>query len=122
MPATPPDSTQPIFLPEGSSNILVSAHGCTSGKIELESGCVATVNASWYKDGYLLQNISEFDDLYSLSPSGELRIQHLTSESAGYYTCLTTLPYALGTYLTAETLILVFVPGTCSYHISLLTR
>lgn len=107
----PTNSTPTTAHPKGSSDILVGV--CTSGKFELHSTCVVTVSSAWYRDGYLLQNTSNFSDLYGLSLLGELRIQNLTPETVGYYTCLTKLPYELGTYLTIETFFTMLVIGTC---------
>lgn len=86
---------------------------CTNGKLELRSTCVVTVSSAWYRDGHLLQNTSSFSELYGLSLSGELRIRNLTLETIGYYTCLTKLPYELGTYLTKEVFFTMLVIGTC---------
>ena len=111
MPTTPTNSTSTTAHPKGTSDLLVGI--CTNGKLELHSTCVVTVSSAWYRDGHLLQNTSSFSELYGLSLSGELRIRNLTLETIGYYTCLTKLPYELGTYLTIEVFFTMLVIGTC---------
>ena len=111
MPTTPTNSTSTTAHPKGTGDLLVGI--CTNGKLELRSTCVVTVSSAWYRDGHLLQNTSSFSELYGLSLSGELRIRNLTLETIGYYTCLTKLPYELGTYLTIEAFFTMLVIGTC---------